>query len=149
MAAGSITEDDAQRLAEQIADRRGSKAAMPARTYAKHGVTGPELQRFDSAVRFMEWKCPPRSRLWWLTVNKDSSRALIADVQKRTTRLQNLHRLPPYNAVIFETRGGLHAHIAFIGNREIAKRLQIGEFRHVYQGCSDQRCRRNYQGIPR
>jgi hypothetical protein len=79
-------------------------------------------------VRFMEWKCPPRSRLWWLTVNKDSSRALIADVQKRTTRLQSLHRLPPYNATVLETRGGLHAHVVFIGNRDIAKRLQSASF---------------------
>jgi hypothetical protein len=120
-ACGRLTESDAQRLAEQIEARRG---ATPARTSAKHGLTGKELERFDGAVRFMEWKSPPRSRLWWATVNKDSGRALIADVQKRTTRLQNLHGLPPYNATAFETRGGLHAHVAFIGNRDIAQRLQ-------------------------
>jgi hypothetical protein len=120
-ACGRITESDAQRLAEQIEARRG---ATPARTAAKHGLTGKELERFDGAVRFMEWKCPPRSRLWWATVNKDTGRALIADVQKRTTRLQNLHSLPPYNATAFETRGGLHAHVAFIGNSDIARRLQ-------------------------
>jgi hypothetical protein len=124
LAAGRITENDAQRLAEQIEDRRGSKAARLARTSAKHGLTGQELERFDGAVRFMEWKCPPRSRLWWTTVSKDSSRATIADVQKRTTRLQRRHGLPPYNVTAFETRGGLHAHIAFIGNRDIAQRLQ-------------------------
>ena len=128
LAAGRITEDDAQRLAEQIEDRRGSKAAMLARTSAKHGLTGQELERFDGAVRFMEWKCPRRSRLWWATVSKGSSRALIADVQKRTARLQNLHGLPPYNATAFETRGGLHAHLAFIGNRDIAERLGSASF---------------------
>jgi hypothetical protein len=78
---------------------------------------------------------PRRSKLWWATTNKGSSRAVIADLQKRITRLQGKHHLPRYNATTFETRGGLHAHIAFIGNTETADSLKssarFGEITHV------------------
>jgi hypothetical protein len=92
-------------------------------------MTGPELERLSGAVRFMQLHCwPSRGRrqraLWWATVNKGSRRKLIADVQKRITRSQKLLGLPPYNTTVFESRGGLHAHIVFIGNSEIAIRLQ-------------------------
>jgi len=92
-------------------------------------MTGFELKRLDGATRFMELRCwPSRGRrqraLWWVTVNKGSTRELIADVQKRITRVQKLLGLPPYNTTAFESRGGLHAHIVFVGNAETAKRLQ-------------------------
>jgi hypothetical protein len=101
------------------------RVATTLRTVAKHGISGAEIERLDGAVRFMQKHCPSRrARLWWLTVNKDSTRNEIATIQKRITRLQVLENLPPYNVTTFETRGGLHAHIIFIGNHEVARRLE-------------------------
>jgi hypothetical protein len=83
----------------------------------------------------MELHCQPKRGLWWLHTKKGTGRAAIADIQKRITRLQVEHGLRPYNATTFETRGGMHAHIAFIGNREIVERLKssaaFGEFIQV------------------
>jgi hypothetical protein len=62
--------------------------------------------------------------LWWLTTPKGSSRQEIADYQKRITREQSHHGFPAYSAWIFETRPLLHAHIVFLGNREIANTLR-------------------------
>jgi hypothetical protein len=103
----------------------GQPLSTPTRTVAKHGISGLEIERLDSAVRFMQKHCRSRrARLWWVTVNKGSTRNDIAAIQKRITRLQVVENLPPYNATTFETRGGLHAHIIFIGNPEIARRLE-------------------------
>ena len=67
----------------------------------------------------MEMHCRAHTtQCWWVSINKSSSRELIADVQKRVTRLQKEYGLPrPYNLTVFETSGGLHAHIVFIGDR--------------------------------
>jgi hypothetical protein len=65
-----------------------------------------------------------RGGLWWLTTPKGSSRQEIADYQKRITREQAAHGLPQYSAWIFETRPLLHAHIVFLGNRDIADALR-------------------------
>jgi hypothetical protein len=78
----------------------------------------------SGAVRFMELHCKPKRGLWWLHTNKGTARSKIAAIQKRTTRLQFEHGLRPYNVTIFEGRGGLHAHIAFLGTHEIARRLK-------------------------
>jgi hypothetical protein len=43
-------------------------------------------------------------------------------VWKRITRLQTKYDL--HSVAVFETKGGLHAHITFIGTPEIATRLQ-------------------------
>jgi hypothetical protein len=103
----------------------GRSPSTPKRTVAKHGISGPEIERLDGAVQFMQKHCRSRkARLWWATVNKDSTRNDIAAIQKRITRLQVVENLPPYNATTFETRGGLHAHIIFTGNPEIARRLE-------------------------
>jgi hypothetical protein len=103
----------------------GRSLSTPTRTVAKHGISGPEIERLDGAVQFMQKHCRSRrARLWWATVNKDSTRNDIAVIQKRITRLQVVENLPPYNATTFETRGGLHAHIIFIGNAGIARRLE-------------------------
>jgi hypothetical protein len=96
----------------------------PARTVAPHGMTGPELNRLSGAVRFMELHCPPKQRLWLLHTDKGTGRTIIAAIRKRLTRLQFEQRLRPYNVTTFESRGGLHAHIVFIGNREISERLK-------------------------
>jgi hypothetical protein len=58
------------------------------------------------------------------TSNKGATRPAIADLWKRITRLQTKYDLPAYSVAVLETRGGLHAHITFIGTREIARRLQ-------------------------
>jgi hypothetical protein len=64
-----------------------------------------------------------QGELWWLTTPKGSSRQEIADYQKRITREQAARGFPQYSAWIFETRPLLHAHIVFLGNRDIADRL--------------------------
>ena len=102
-----------------VVDRR------PARTVATWGITGPEIERSNDAVRFMELFCQPRrGRLWLATTDKGTARSVIADIWKRITRLQGIYGLRPYSVVTLEGRGGLHAHITFIGNREIARRLK-------------------------
>src|SRR5262249_6129524 len=64
-----------------------------------------------------------QGELWWLTTPKGSSRQEIADCQKRITRLQSAHGIPTYSAWVFETRPLLHAHIVFLGNRDVAVAL--------------------------
>jgi hypothetical protein len=91
---------------------------------APHGITGAELNRLSDAVQFMALHCQAKRGLWWLHTHKGTARSIISDIQKRITRLQIEHRLRPYRVTTFETRGGLHAHIAFIGTREIADRLK-------------------------
>jgi hypothetical protein len=56
-------------------------------------------------------------------------RSLVGDDQQgrgaaRHSRRQTKYNLPAYSVTVLETRGGLHAHIAFIGTRDIAGRLQ-------------------------
>jgi hypothetical protein len=65
-----------------------------------------------------------RGELWWLTTPKGSSRQEIAACQKRITREQSAHGFPAYSVWVFETRPLLHAHIVFLGNRDIADALQ-------------------------
>jgi hypothetical protein len=95
------------------------------RTAAKHGITGQEIERLNGAAHFMEQHCPRRGRLFWLSLHKGTDRETIAHVQKRITKLQKAANLPCYSAWVFESRGGLHAHILFIGDRsaEIERRL--------------------------
>jgi hypothetical protein len=86
-------------------------------------------------MRFMELHCQAKRGLWLLHTHKGTARYTVAAIQKRITRLQVEHGLRPYSVTTFETRGGLHAHITFIGNREIAERLKrstaFGEFIQV------------------
>jgi hypothetical protein len=83
----------------------------------------------------MELHRKPKRGLWCLHTNKAMPRSTISDIQKRISRLQIKHGVRPYNVTTFETRGGLHAHIVFLGNREIAERLEsstaFGEFIQV------------------
>jgi hypothetical protein len=88
-----------------------------------HGVTGPELRRFDGACHQLQRATRSRGELWWMTTPKGSSRQEIADYQKRITREQSAHGFPAYSAWVFETRPQLHAHIVFLGNRDIANAL--------------------------
>lgn len=103
-------------------------ARRPARTAATSGITGRELERLSGAIRFMDaHRQTPKARLWLLTTDRDAPRSLIADVWKRITRLQGAYRLKCYSVTTFESRGGLHAHIAFVGRPEIARRLKASE----------------------
>ena len=73
----------------------------------------------------MELHCnPSRVGLWWASTARATPRDVIADIWKRITRLQGRHRLRCYSVITFESRGGLHAHITFLGTRDIAKRLK-------------------------
>src|SRR5262249_20089963 len=65
--------------------------------------------------------------LWLATTNRGARRSLIGDIWKRITRFQKSFRLPPYSVVTFESRNGLHAHIVFVGNREIRRRLKASK----------------------
>jgi hypothetical protein len=93
-----------------------------ARTVATWGITGREIERISGALGFMDLHCR-RSRcgLWLLTTNRDARRSFIADIWKRITRLQGTYRLHRYSVTTFESRGGLHAHIVFIGTHDIAR----------------------------
>jgi hypothetical protein len=62
-----------------------------------------------------------------LTTNRDARRSFIAKIWKRITRLQGTHRLHRYSVTTFESRGGLHAHITFIGTCDIANRLKASK----------------------
>jgi hypothetical protein len=93
---------------------------LPARTVAAHGMTGQEIERLTGAMQFMKQRCS----LWWLTTDRGTARSIIADIGKRITRLQAEYDLPRYHVTVFEARGGLHAHIAFVGNRQIVDRLK-------------------------
>ena len=97
---------------------------LPIRTVAVHGVTGPELRRFDGACHQMQRAARSQGELWWLTTPKGSSRHEIGAYQKRITREQSAQGLPAYSAWIFETRPELHAHIVFLGNRDLANTLR-------------------------
>jgi hypothetical protein len=70
-----------------------------------------------------------RSKIWWISVAKCSDREVISTIQKRITKLQGLHDLPKYSVWIFETLGGIHAHIMFVGDADgkIARALQRSE----------------------
>jgi hypothetical protein len=98
-------------------------------------MTGAELNRLSGAVRFIELHRRPRRGLWCLHTNKGTPRSTISAIQKRITRFQVEHGLRPYNVTTFETRGGLHAHIVFLGSRKIAERLKrstaFGDFIQV------------------
>jgi hypothetical protein len=94
------------------------------RTVAPHGVTGPELRRFHGACHQMRRATRSQGELWWLTTPKGSTRHEIAAYQKRITREQAACGLPQYSVWIFETRPELHAHIVFVGNRDVADILR-------------------------
>jgi hypothetical protein len=94
------------------------------RTVAPHGVTGAELRRLHGACHQMQRATRSRGELWWLTTPRGSSRQEIAEYQKRITREQTAHGFPAYSAWIFETRPELHAHIVFVGNRDLVNTLR-------------------------
>jgi hypothetical protein len=99
---------------------------LPIRTVASHGVTGPELRRLHGACHQMQRtvRSQGKGELWWLTTPKGSSRQAIADYQKRISRAQSAHGLPAYSMWVFETRPLLHAHIVFLGERDMADALR-------------------------
>jgi hypothetical protein len=115
------------------ASRRGLK-----RTVAWWGITGPEVNRLNAAFYFMEEHCYSSRRvgLWFLTTDAGTSRELIADVWKRITKLQGACGLHCYSVITFESRGGLHAHIVFLGIPDIAGRLRASkQFGHAARVC--------------
>jgi hypothetical protein len=58
------------------------------------------------------------------TTARATPRDVIADIWKRITRLQGNYGIRQYSVITFESRGGIHAHITFLGTRHIAKRLK-------------------------
>jgi len=105
-------------------------AGGPIRTVAQHGISGAELNRLGAAVRIMGRlsDLSPRRRLWWITTDRETPRDTIADIWKRIGKLQGKYDLPKYSVLTFETRGGIHAHVIFIGNDQIAERLKGAAF---------------------
>ena len=106
-----------------VAERTAAASEL-SKTTAPHGITGQEIKRFDGVVHFMKKHCTGGRQLWWVSVAHGSSREFIDKVWKRITNLQRDNRLPPYRAMTLEAQGGLHAHIVFVGNRNIADRLK-------------------------
>ncbi len=82
------------------------------------------MKRFNGALHLMKKRIRAEGELWWLTTSKGATRHEIASIQKRITRVQGDQGFYCYNALIFETRPKLHAHIVFVGNSEIAARLK-------------------------
>ena len=91
-------------------------------------MTGAEIRRFNGALHLMRKQTRVAGKLWWLTTDKGASKATIAEIQKRVSRLQSDYNLWSYNVTVFESRGGLHAHILFIGNAAITDRLNRSAF---------------------
>jgi hypothetical protein len=98
------------------------------RTVASHGLTWPEIQRHNGAIHFLK---PLWRKLWWVTTDKGSSRELVAEIHRRIAKLQRRQRLPPYRLTVLEVSGGLHAHIVFVGNQELAHSLKRSSFAAV------------------
>src|SRR5262249_7843990 len=95
------------------------------RTAATWGITGPELNRLGNAVWVMGLHCKRRRvGLWLATTARATPRDVIADIWKRITRLQGNCGIRQYSVITFEKSGGIHAHIMFLGTRDIAKRLK-------------------------
>jgi hypothetical protein len=122
-------------------------ARLP-RTAATHGITGPELNRLRNAVWFMELHCNSRVGLWWATTARATPRDVIADIWKRITRLQVNFEIRQYSVITFESRGGLHAHITFLGTRDITRRLKhsarFGELLDIQPVTNPNRLTRKY-----
>jgi hypothetical protein len=143
--------------AVDVGRSRSATEGRLARTIKPHGITGKEIQRGRDAVHFIEFYCEapcgslgfkgrehlsedekrqalaramsdPKSRLWWLTTDKGTSRTAIADIWKRITRLQRKYLVRPYSLRGLESRGGLHAHIPFIGTPDIVRSLTAAAF---------------------
>jgi|SRR6516165_485072 len=116
------------------------------RTVASWGVTGSELNRLLGAVRFMQLHC--ERHLWWATTDNNTSRPIIHDVWKRITRLQGENGFPQYSVAVFEGRGGVHVHVIFLGNHDMAQRLkaskQFGDAVHVRRVNDAERLVRGY-----
>jgi hypothetical protein len=73
----------------------------------------------------MELHCnPSRVGLWLATTASATPRDVIADIWKRITRLQGSYGIRQYSVITFEKSGGIHAHITFLGTRDITKRLK-------------------------
>jgi hypothetical protein len=95
------------------------------RTTAPHGMTSAEVRRLSGAVRFMDlYRKRGQSGFWWATTNKGTTRNLIGDVWKRIGKLQGRSGIRQYSVTVFEASGGTHAHILFLGNEDIARRLK-------------------------
>jgi hypothetical protein len=122
----AVTKQEFNRTERQPANDGHSLAVDgPKRTAATWGITGPELDRLCNAVWFMGRHCnPSRADLWWASTVGATKRDVIADIWKRITRLQGSHGIRQYSVVTFESRGGVHAHIMFLGTRDIAKRVK-------------------------
>jgi hypothetical protein len=90
-----------------------------------NGLSTPEISRFTGSILFLRKWWPD---LWLLTTNKGTSRDLVAAIWKRITKLQGGENLPLYSVVVFETTGGLHGNIAFLGTDDIAERLKTSCF---------------------
>jgi len=110
---------------------QGMGAWPLARTIARHGngISGREIGRLRGAVRFMELQCSPRRGvgLWVAHTSKGAGRSIIADVQERITKQQGKLRLVRYSVTVLEpddTDTGVHGHIVFVGNVEIARHLE-------------------------
>jgi hypothetical protein len=73
----------------------------------------------------MELHCERRRvGLWFATTARATPRDVIADIWKRITRLQGNCGIRQHSAVTYESGGGLHAHITFLGTRGITERLK-------------------------
>ena len=92
-------------------------------------MTWQEIQRLDGAVHVMRRHCQTqRGRLWFLSTSRGLERDDIDSIWKRVTKLQGRYGLAKYSVLKFETSGGLHAHIVFVGNNALIGKLRTAAF---------------------
>jgi hypothetical protein len=92
-------------------------------------MTWQEIQRLDGAIHVMRRHCQTqRGRLWFLSTSRGLERDDIDSIWKRVTKLQGRYGLAKYSVLKFETSGGLHAHIVFVGNNALIGKLRTAAF---------------------
>ena len=98
------------------------------RTTAPHGLTRPEIERIFGAAHSMASK---RRHMWFATLgdglqdmDAGEARRVVDTFLKTLVVEQRKAGLPQDWLLVWETIGGLHTHIIFIGNRRIVDIVQ-------------------------
>lgn len=102
---------------------------QPKRTISPHenGLSKAEIKRCSNAAKFLERTNLP---LFWAVVGDDTLSMRSGEARKEfdkflryLSQLQQRNGFPQFSITVFESSGGLHANIVFVGNEKIAKSL--------------------------
>jgi len=58
------------------------------------------------------------------SIEPGQARDIVADLERRIGKLQIEAGIPAYRVTVYETIGGLHAHLLFLGSRKLVERLK-------------------------